>query len=101
MEEKKIVISKKNIYRQCFRFMKMVINSNMQHNGLILVLSNTISKSTLSLETEKDVNTVHRGAFCLSGGFTIMAVINPPERKPAKRTSVQCFHIMKMGGISK
>ena len=38
--------------------MKMVINSNMQHNGLILVLANTISKSTLSLETEKDVNTV-------------------------------------------
>ena len=38
--------------------MKMVINSNMQHNGLILVLANTISKSTLFLETEKDVNTV-------------------------------------------
>ena len=27
----------------------------------------------------------------LSGGFTNMAVINPPERKLAKRTSVQCM----------
>ena len=26
----------------------------------------------------------------LSGGFTTMAVINPPESKLAKRTSVQC-----------
>ena len=26
----------------------------------------------------------------LSGGFTIMAVINPPERKLAKRISVHC-----------
>ena len=30
-----------------------------------------------------------RFASFLSGGFTIMAVINPPERKLAKRTSVQ------------
>ena len=29
-------------------------------------------------------------ASFLSGGFTTMAVINPPERKLAKRTSVQC-----------
>ena len=27
----------------------------------------------------------------LSGGFTTMAVLNPPERKLAKRTSVQCI----------
>jgi hypothetical protein len=32
-----------------------------------------------------------RFASLLSGGFTTMAVINPPERKLAKRTSVQCF----------
>ena len=31
-----------------------------------------------------------RFACFLSGGFTNMAVINPPERKLAKRTSVQC-----------
>ena len=33
------------------------------------------------------VDTLHRGAF--SGGF-ITAIVNPPERKLAKRTSVQC-----------
>ena len=30
-----------------------------------------------------------RLASFLSGGFTTMAVINPPEKKLAKRTSVQ------------
>ena len=29
-------------------------------------------------------------ASSISGGFTTMAVINPPERKLAKRTSVHC-----------
>ena len=29
-------------------------------------------------------------ASFLSGGFTTMAVINPPESKLAKRTSVHC-----------
>ena len=34
----------------------------------------------------------HRREFCqfLSGGFTTMAVINPPERQLGKRNSVQC-----------
>ena len=32
-----------------------------------------------------------RFAFFLSGGFTTMAVINPPERKLPKPTSVQWF----------
>ena len=32
---------------------------------------------------------MHFASF-LSGGFTTMAVINPPERKLAKRTSVHC-----------
>ena len=31
-----------------------------------------------------------RFASFLSGGFTTMAVVNPPERKLAKRTSVNC-----------
>ena len=31
-----------------------------------------------------------RFASFLFGGFTTMAVINPPERKRTKRTSVQC-----------
>ena len=36
---------------------------------------------------------MHRGAFCqfLSGGFTTMAVMNLPERKLAKCTSVHCL----------
>ena len=32
-----------------------------------------------------------RFASFLSGGFTTMAVINPPERKLAKRISVKCM----------
>ena len=36
-----------------------------------------------------------RFASFLSGGFTTMAVINPPERKLVKRTSVDC------GGLGK
>ena len=31
-----------------------------------------------------------RCVFPVSGRFTTMTVINPPERKLAKRTSVQC-----------
>ena len=34
-----------------------------------------------------------RFASFLSGGFTTMAVINPPERKLVKRTSVQRLEI--------
>ena len=30
-----------------------------------------------------------RFASLLSGGFTAIAVINPPEKKPANRTSVE------------
>ena len=33
-----------------------------------------------------------RFASFLSGGFTTMAVIIPPKRKLAKRTSVHCFN---------
>ena len=32
-------------------------------------------------------------ASLLSGGFTAMAGINPPERKRAKRTSVKCSSV--------
>ena len=35
-------------------------------------------------------NTEVRFASLLSSGFTTMAVINAPERKLAKHTSVQC-----------
>ena len=36
------------------------------------------------------VHTEVRFANFLSGGFTTMAVMNPPEKKLKKRTSVQC-----------
>ena len=38
-----------------------------------------------------------RFAILLSGGFTSMAVINPPESKLAKRTSVQWFAGLDLG----
>jgi hypothetical protein len=40
---------------------------------------------------------VHRGAFAsfLSGGFTTMTVINPPEKKLAKCTSVHWANFNK------
>ena len=34
-----------------------------------------------------------RFASLLSGGFTTMAVINPPEKKLANRTSVHCLKL--------
>ena len=37
----------------------------------------------------QDITEVHFACF-LSGGLTTMAVINPPERKLAKYTFVQC-----------
>ena len=40
-----------------------------------------------------------RFASFLSGGFTTMAVINPPERKLAKRTSVQWLIKSQSGKI--
>ena len=41
---------------------------------------------------------VHFASF-LSGGFTTVAVINPPERKLAKRTSVQCMYFLNCGNV--
>ena len=40
-----------------------------------------------------------RFATFLSGGFTTIAVINPPERKLAKRTSVQCMNPTWLFGV--
>ena len=37
-----------------------------------------------------------RFASWLSGGFTTRAVINPPERKLAKRTSVHCVPLVRL-----
>jgi hypothetical protein len=41
-------------------------------------------------------NAMQRGAFAsfISGGFTVMAVINQPEKKLAKRTSLQCMYLV-------
>ena len=38
-----------------------------------------------------------RFASFLSGGFTTMTVINPPEKKLAKRTSVDCIGTAAFG----
>ena len=47
--------------------------------------------SATSLNTQVSTHcTEVRFASFLSGGFTTMAVINPPERKLAKRTYVHC-----------
>ena len=42
---------------------------------------------------------VHFVSF-FSGGFTTMAVINPPERKLAKRTSMHCAEKNSGKGVS-
>ena len=41
------------------------------------------------------MHTEVRFASFLSGGFTTMAVMNPPEKKLEKRTSVQCSDLAK------
>ena len=49
---------------------------------------------------EFDINSIHytevHFATFLSGGFTTMAVINPPERKLAKCTSVDCLTTVRL-----
>ena len=42
-----------------------------------------------------------RFASFLSGGFTAMAVINPSDRKLAKRISVYCIHLTDLLKIGK
>ena len=39
------------------------------------------------------IGTLHRGLYAsfLSGGFITAILVNPPERKQAKLTSVHCF----------
>ena len=39
---------------------------------------------------------VHFASF-LSGGFITAIVVNPPERKLAKRTSVECIETLNLG----
>ena len=41
------------------------------------------------------ITTMHRGANFLSGGFITAIVVNSPEMKLAKRTSVQCLDCCK------
>ena len=57
----------------------------------------TASIFFLKLESDFFDLLIHCTIVCfasfLSGGFTTMAVINPPESKLAKRTSVHCLGI--------
>ena len=53
--------------------------------------------SATSLNTQVSTHcTEVRFASFLSGGFTTMAVINPPERKLAKRTYVHCVRRLRL-----
>ena len=45
------------------------------------------------LQNSQDI--VHKGAFCQFPGFITAIVVNPPERKLAKCTSVQCIAVRK------
>ena len=51
----------------------------------------SISKRRINKFQKENQYTEVRFASFLPGGFTTMAVINPPERKLEKRTSVQCW----------
>ena len=55
-----------------------------------IVLDRTVMCSLLNYFFSFTHCTEVRFDSFLSGGFTTMAVINPPERKQAKRTSVHC-----------
>ena len=63
------------------------VKKNLLYRTLIFV-----KQKILSFEAVRAHNhcTEVRFANFLSGGFTIMAVIDPPEKKLAKHTSVHC-----------
>ena len=49
-----------------------------------------IGRTKKLVKTTAVIGTLFYNETKISGGFTTMAVINPPERKLAKRTSVHC-----------
>ena len=69
----------------------MNISDPLNHLGLILYDSEP-------LEVPYSPNQFTQGGFAsfLSGEFTNMAVINPPEKKLAKRTSVHWSDILSL-----
>ena len=53
----------------------------------------TIDFVSIGPNVKVDISTLHFASF-LSGGFTTMAVIKPPEKKLAKRTSVHWLNML-------
>ena len=67
------------------------LSLRIQSNASILVRSANAESWTLEIYVRTEQCTEVRFASLLSGGFTTMAVINPPERKLGKRISVHCL----------
>ena len=62
-----------------------------QNSGKLLALGSTLFIFLKSRQTQNlHQCTEMRFASFLSGGFITAIVVNPPERKLAKRTSVDC-----------
>ena len=76
---------KKSTFPQMFTVHDFPFISNLKQPGCA-------SKRDVLLLTTLQCTDV-RFASLLSGGFITAIVVNPPERKLAKRTSVQCMEI--------
>ena len=63
----------------------------MSRSLFIQVHFHIVSTDRTAAHPAAHVTEVHFASF-LSGGITTMAVINPPEKKLANRTSVHCLN---------
>ena len=71
--------------------MSPVINSSALIGGKFIFQKKSFTRFALQCKCcNFNQCTEVRFASFLSGRFTTMAVINPPEKKLAKRTSVEC-----------
>jgi hypothetical protein len=77
-------INKKSIFK--IPRTKCSTTFNLSQNSST-ISTNQVSRSGMQYPKIQQSNEVRFASF-LSGGFTTMAVINPPERKLAKCTSV-------------
>ena len=71
---------------------QIVLSEWKHYNYMIIVLMLIVFVARfpcIKIDRIIDQSTGVRSAGFLSGGFTTMVVINPPEKKLAKRTSVQ------------
>ena len=70
-----------------------MFNTIFTEPKVVLTLADTRKRyhQIMSIEDHTNQHTEVRIASFLSGEFTTMAVINQPEKKQAKRTSVLCL----------